>query len=408
MKWISTTFLLALVIFMAPSVFAISDSCEYTGPPAPAKGPVAEEVRVLAMNVWGQKKDSEARCQKRLKTIGENIADSTPPFNIIGLTEVHPDYPYITCDGKVLVNALQKNGEYRGNKARWGHPETKAFFNPDSAASLRLCILGGLLLDSCMLGAAAGTIAGPDGGTSLFATSEFSWSPYKDHVQSYEPKHNLRTAHGFVHSRISVTTDLMIDVYVTHLYSGGELETGRCDQQCRYEGLQMLAEAIHKHSAESGFPVLVMGDFNIGGPNPSPDNDHCLGNLGYGDIMEVLRNPRDLWLEAHPNKKGSTSHFDNAEKSGQLMGGEEERIDYIFVMTDPYFTNSPYELVIKDPEEDEVDPEKINYGVQLVEWTMPEYDGENGEFPVSDHKGIEVTLEIRKRLDWATILAIIN
>ncbi|MBE8232440.1 MAG: hypothetical protein HAW67_01805 [Endozoicomonadaceae bacterium] len=383
--WLTMT-LLSKILYSVPPVFAISDSCEYTGPPAPAKGVMLlDEVNVLAMNVWGQNNDNNFKCEARLKFIGETIAKSEKKYTIIGLTEVHPPYYFVSCNGKKLVDGLRINGGYQGKKVRWGHPETNWKHY--------------------------------DGGTSLFATSEFPWSPYKDHVERYKPKVKGRTAHGFVHSRISITEELKIDVYVTHIYSNGpgRLGTGACDQQCRRNALQKLANAIHKHSAGSGFPVLVMGDFNIGGPNPSSGSDECIRNRGYGDIMEVLRNPRDLWLEAHPNESGATGAFglaENPNKKGKL-GMNGERIDYIFIMTDSYFTNSPYELVIKDS----------NDSVNLVNWTMPSYlyihqnpgNGSRlrttrieGPFPVSDHKGIEVSLEIRERLDWVTIIAIIN
>jgi hypothetical protein len=172
----------------------------------------------------------------------------------------------------------------------------------------------------------------------------------------------------------------MIDVYVTHLYSKGDGHNA-CDQQCRYGQLQQLARGIHERSANSGNPVLVMGDFNIGGPNPTASQ--CNGNPGYGDIMDVLRNPRDIWLEAHPNKSGTTH-----------VGKTPQRIDFMFVLTDPYFTNSTRQLVLRDPA-----------AVRLVDWQMPGYHVPamasgprwiEGPFDVSDHVGIEAMLEVQQ------------
>lgn len=355
---------LASALIAMPSLAsAVSSSCEYTGPPASSRGSVAGQVRVMTMNVYGQNDDSELRCQARLKFIGEKLANQRPLFDVIGLTEVHPDYPGYTCDGEKLVKGLRSTGEYGKNQARWGHPETPYYPN--------------------------------DGGTSIFATSEFDWKPYRDHVERYSPEYKTRTAHGFVFARIpivreivkpdgSVATDRragMVDVYVTHLYSKGDGSTA-CDQQCRYGQLQQLARGIHERSANSGNPVLVMGDFNIGGPNPTAGQ--CNGNPGYGDIMEVLRNPRDVWLEAHPNKSGTTH-----------VGKTRQRIDYIFVLTDPYFTNSTRQLVLRNPEQ-----------VRLIDWEMPGYHAPptnfssggprwiEGPFDVSDHIGIEATFEV--------------
>ncbi len=312
---------------------------------------------MLAMNVWGQNDDSETKCQARLRYIGERLANETPLFDVIGLTEVHPDYAFVTCDGEKLVDGLRVNGQYTGKKARWGHPETRALHY--------------------------------DGGTSLFSTSEFDWTPYKEHVERYSPKYQTRTAHGFVFGRIPIVRAIagrdggvaqdhragMVDVYVTHLYSKGDGSTA-CNQECRYQQLQQLAQGIHRRSATSGNPVLVMGDFNIGGPNPTADS--CAGNTGYGDIMELLRNPRDLWLEAHPGRTGTT------------LTGSPQRIDYIFLLTDPYFTNSSRELVLSSAND-----------VKLIDWHLPGYSlGEvwrPGPFAVSDHYGIEATLEVQQR-----------
>ena len=319
----------------------------------------------MTMNVFGQNDDSELQCEARLKFIGERLAIQRPLFDIIGLTEVHPDYVGVSCDRKKLVKGLRKNGEYKSGKARWGHPET-SFYEYD-------------------------------GGTSIFATSEFDWEPYGDHVERYSPKYKTRTAHGFVFARVPIVRETeradgrvakdrragMIDVYVTHLYSKGS-GSNACDQECRYKQLQQLARGIHERSANSGNPVLVMGDFNIGGPNPTADR--CNGNPGYGDIMEVLRNPRDIWLEAHPNESGTTH-----------VGKTEQRIDFMFVLTDPYFTNSTRQLVLRRPEQ-----------VRLIDWQMPGFNvppvGFNsngprwieGPFDVSDHIGIEAMFEVHE------------
>lgn len=362
------TFVIVLAtafIAVSPVAFAISDSCEYTGPPSPPRGAMVGEVRVMTMNVWGQNDDSETKCEARLKYIGKKLANQRPLFDIIGLTEVHPDYVGLTCDGEKLVDGLRVNGQYKKGKARWGHPETSALYY--------------------------------DGGTSIFSTSEFDWKPYKDHVERYRPYHRTRTAHGFTFARIPLireSTDAnggrvkdhragMVDVYVTHLYSKGGGST-KCDQQCRYDQLQQLARGIHERSANSGNPVLVMGDFNIGGPNPTAES--CEGNPGYGDIMDVLRNPRDIWLEAHPNQRGDTK-----------AGDSHKRIDFIFVLTDRYFTNSTRQLVLSHPR-----------SVRLIDWKMPGYSIANslgpfggptrveGPFAVSDHYGIEATFEVQR------------
>lgn len=349
-----TAFALLIVIYLQ-SVSALSTSCTYTGPPAPVKGEAYTQIRILSMNVQGQKPtfESEQKCETRLTTIGENIANISPSFDIVGLTEVHPDYAVLTCNGKKLVDAIQSRGEYLGNKARWGHPET--------------------------------SFEEYDGGTSLFSRTVFSWSPYERHVHRFTPTLFPRTAHGFIFSRIPLSSGLELDVYVVHIHSTSGIGNTDCNQQCKVNELEQLAEGIHERSANSGNPVLVMGDFNIGGPNPT--QSHCEGNTGYGDIMNLLRHPRDVWLEAHPDLTGST-HGD-------------ERIDFMFLLTDPYFTNSPYELVISDPQ-----------SVRLINWSMPGFrkrgTWHQGPFKVSDHLGLEATFGIQRRLGWGVLLPVLH
>lgn len=317
-----------------------TSDCAYSGPLEPERGSVVvQDIRVLAMNVFGQSSDWDGYCEDRLKRIGEIIADSQPPYNIVGLTEVHPDYPVYTCDGEAIVEGIQKNGEYGPGKHRWGHPEV------DWSS---------------------------DGGIALFSTSKFDWTPYSEHAHKYSFDPWGRLPHGFIFSAIKITDDVSIDVYVTHLHSQNSLSTD-CDRDCRYEELEELAKGIHERSENSGNPVLVMGDFNIGGPSPSPSA--CNGNCGYSDIMDVLRNPRDLWSETNPTLPGGTQGVGVSSAIGQ-------RIDYMFVMSDPYFYDSKYEIFLAGRDEFEV-----------VDWKMD--DGE----PVSDHLGLSATLEIRERVE---------
>ena len=326
---------LQFFVFKAISQCNVQD-CTYIGPQEPCKGAlILDDIRVLAMNVYGQKGDwGDSYCEKRLKKTGEFIADANPLYNIIGLTEVHPDYSKITCDGNALVEGIQKNGEYGSGKHRWGHPETSWLYY--------------------------------DGGLALFSTSQFDWTPYDKHVHKFSFNPISRTTSGFIFAQIVMNDEVTIDLYITHLHSKNSI-IADCSRNCRYQELEELAKGIHERSALSGNPVLVMGDFNIGGPNPDANN--CAGNCGYSDIMSVLRNPRDLWLERSSTTVCGSTH-------------KEERIDYIFVMTDSFFTNSQQEIFLSGRER-----------IQKVAWKMD--DGA----PVSDHLGLSATLEIREKVE---------
>lgn len=317
-----------------------TSDCAYTGPLEPERGLVViGTIRVLAMNVYGQSPDSDGDCEERLRRTGELIANARPPYDIVGLTEVHPNYPISTCDGQALVEGIQMDGEYGQGKHRWGHPEV------DWSS---------------------------DGGLALFSTREFDWSPYSEHAHRFSFDPWGRLPHGFIFSSIKVADDVWIDVYVVHLHSQHSWFTD-CDRDCRYEELEELAKGIRERSANSGNPVIVMGDFNIGGPSPSPSA--CNGNCGYSDIMDVLRNPRDLWRETGSTLPGGTHEVGGSSAIGQ-------RIDYIFVMSDPYFYDSKYEIFLAGRDQ-----------FEIVDWRMD--DGE----PVSDHLGLSATLEIRERVE---------
>lgn len=326
---------LSLIVFKAIADQCSIQDCSYSGPPEPDKGSlILGDIRVLVMNVYGQKNEwGDSYCEERLKRTGEFIADANPPYNIVGLNEVHPDYIKITCDGDALVEGIQKNGEYGSGKHRWGHPETSWKYY--------------------------------DGGLALFSTSQFDWSPYDEHVHKFAYNPKSRTTSGFIYTQINLENNVTIDVYVTHLHSKNGVFSD-CNRNCRYQELEELAKGIHERSQSSGNPVLVMGDFNIGGPNPDANN--CKGNCGYSDIMDVFRHPRDLWLEKVNLPIIGTTH-------------KEQRIDYMFVLTDPYFTSSQSELFLSGRER-----------IQLVEWTMD--DGA----PVSDHLGLSATLEVREKV----------
>ena len=339
---LSAAFCIFIQASLAIAQQCTNQDCAYSGPAAPPMGAlVLPEFPVLFINVYGQKDDwGDADCEARLRRTGEIVADTVPNYVIVGMTEVHPDYARITCDGRAVVEGMQKNGEYGSGKHRWGHPETDW--------------------------------TSYDGGLAIFSTAMFDWEPYDRHAHKYDFDPWFRTPHGFVFAQIMVSPQVTIDVYVTHLHSQSSWPV-ECDRGCRYQELEELAKGIHERSQSSGNPVLVMGDFNIGGPNPSPGV--CDGNCGYSDIMDVLRNPRDLWSETRPQGPGSTHGVDLPTTVG-------ERIDFMFVMTDPFFYDSPFEIFLAGRER-----------VSIMAWEMP--DGT----PVSDHFGLRALLEVREARD---------
>jgi endonuclease/exonuclease/phosphatase family metal-dependent hydrolase len=187
---------------------------------------------------------------------------------------------------------------------------------------------------------------------------------------------------GFIFTRIRISgTPVTLDVYVVHPHSEGE----GCKLPCHESNMSQLAREIRSHSSTSGNPVLVMGDFNIAA---DPE-----GNAAYRTIMTHLRNPRDLWREAHPGRPVHEGY--TKDPCGALTwytcvgdGTSGKRIDYIFVVEDETLTNSKYRVVIERPDD-----------IRVVKWFEL-----RDEYPflrrLSDHFGVEATLEIQQRVDW--------
>ena len=206
-----------------------------------------------------------------------------------------------------------------------------------------------------------------DGGQSIFTLhpiEEFDENEWND---------NRFALQGSTFSRIKLNgTNIRVDFYNVHLLAEGADD---CTPDCRREELQELRQEIIRHSKTSGNPVIVAGDFNIGGP-PS-----CEGNDRYTDIMEILENPRDLWLEAHPNLNGFT---EDCQSNTVLREVDpcvnSDRVDFMFLVESPNLTNSRYAVVLRDAND-----------MQIAAFTRS-----NGKH-VSDHFGIEATLDIRER-----------
>ncbi len=381
-------------------------NCVYESPPLQPLGMLEETFKVLNMNVYGQHVEggdivtpfNDSYCQKRLRQIGANIRSENPPYDIVGLQEWHPDTS-VTCNGAVLKNRIDDrfaeqpvDGYYAApsgfewSNFHWGHPYA------DNQK---------------------------DGGLGIISETPFLWQVYDEddyddtvvnteNIQQFNPRFHgrirARTAHGFAFSRIYLRyPDIAVDVYVVHVNSTGGLAGGKCNRLCKRGMLEQLREGIHSRSQNSGFPVLVMGDFNIGGPNLNI----CNGNPGYSDIMRNLGYPKDLWLEAHPDVDGVTvgwpiytrSSGDFAPVSLISDPSKEARIDFMFVPHDPYLVSSRFEITLTRPDY-----------LKLIKWTRPDgREWPNGyQPPVSDHYGIEATLAVRQRLGWAAVLAAIG
>lgn len=333
------------------------------------RGKLRARLRILTHNVYGL---GEAWCTFRAREFGWRVAEAQPAYDIVALQEYYntPDLDFSTCDAGPLRNAIWSTGRYRNSNNYYRHyPEVSRK---------------------------------PDGGISIFTLHPIR--KFNDWRWKNDRQGGLKAAEGFIFARIEIPfTGVTLDTYIVHLNSGPDCAgTRRPDGTClppwgdngerRRGQLRQLREQIVKHSRTSRNPVLILGDFNIGGP-PSGR-----GNPGYEDIVAILKKPDDLWMSARPRENGYT--FDCLANNTASDCDYQNRIDYIFVATDRTLTNSPY-LVRVAKKFDigvvrwRVTPSRLSRAERQV---VERFGGfRNGPPNVADHFGLEAVIEIRDR-----------
>jgi endonuclease/exonuclease/phosphatase family metal-dependent hydrolase len=314
------------------------------------RGHLRKRLRVLTHNVYGL--DGNL-CQTRAREFGWRVAHAQPAYDIVGLQEYYnaPDFDYATCDRGPLSDSIWSTGRYRNPDNYYRHfPEVDNGF---------------------------------DGGVGIFTLHPIvKFGDWEWRNDAQPPK----AAEGFIFARIRLSSDLNLDTYVVHLNSNAGDPSGIANARRKLQ-LQQLRDKITELSRGSGNPVIVMGDFNIGGA-PSYN-----GNGGRDDIERMLRLANDLWADAWPNSDGWT--YDCA--GNRLASGcsdRGERIDYIFVPTDPALTSSRYVVTVATRADVKVVRWRtVNARLSAIERNII---GAN-PLPVSDHWGLEAVIEIRDR-----------
>jgi endonuclease/exonuclease/phosphatase family metal-dependent hydrolase len=318
------------------------------------RGHLRAKLRLLTHNVYGLQ---GSWCEIRAKEFGRIVANAAPAFDIVGVQEYYntPDADWSTCDAGPLSKSIWSTGRYRNSDNYYR-------FYPEVDWK-------------------------PDGGVGIFTLHPIK--KFDDWRWSNDSQGGLKAAEGFIFARIEIPhTGVTVDTYVVHLNSGGDNRARRRGQ------LEQLAAKIAENSRTSGNPVVVMGDFNIGGP-PS-----FQGNPGYDDIVSILRNPQDLWLSSRPREDGFTYDCSLNNVAAASDCDYRNRIDYIFAVTDPALTNSPYLITVAKQSSVnvarwKVDPDKLSAADKAL---VDRFGGfRNGPPNVSDHFGLEATIEIRDR-----------
>lgn len=364
-------------------------------PGAPGVRGEAVTLRLLTHNVFGK---HERSCANRAAGFGYTVAHAAPAYDVVAVQEYYniTDANQFTCDSGWLSDAIWCTGRYTQSQNYWR-------FNPEAEVF---------------------PLSEFDGGQGIFTLG--SICDFHEWEFSYQQAGALQ---GVVLSRIAIPgTTITLDVYNVHIHARFADD---CDRCCRKQELEELAALIAQYSRSSGNPVIVMGDFNTGGP-PS-----CCGNAGYDDIMAALGSPRDLWLEANtctgsptmlcgnvadcsdetescnrnrcntpnvsencweiwPDPNSCASHLSclnpppafncpHPQWAGYSdddclndLTDQQARIDFIFVLEAPGLSSSAFdvELVSSD----------------VVNWTVANTDGTMQH--VSDHFGVEATIQV--------------
>ena len=306
---------------------------------SPSQGELVATVRVLVYNVYGRK---EKDCAERYEALAAEVLAASPPYDIVALQEHWkvPLDPWFTCDAAVMTRALEADGRYAGKGRSIRHL-------PSSGGAFEVA-----------------------GGNSVFTRHRIVAS----HEDSFDNGRRIPLS-GFALARVELSAGVELDLWDVHL----EAASDGCDQPCRKKQAADVAAAVERFSGSpgeerSGNPVLVVGDFNVGGPLSVSEKPPYAGNAGYDDVLVALRRPRDLWLEGG---SGDGFTYDCANNPTQTCKGRE-RIDYMFLPEDPALLAPTAPLVL------------VPKTASVVRWKTPK--GRD----VSDHYGLDATLELRR------------
>lgn len=306
----------------------------------PPQGELVKTIRVLTHNIYGRHEDD---CEARHRAIADHVLKANPPYDIVAFQE-HWSVPHdhwVSCDPGALTKAMEADGRYKGA----GH---SVQHKPATDDVLQVA-----------------------GGDSVFTLHKI----VDQHDGKWVNGKELPLS-GYVLAKIEVAPGVTIDFWDSHL----EAMADGCDGDCRWEQATDLGGILEIMSGvadkgETPSPVLVVGDFNTGGPMTRGQKPPYAGNAGYDNVMDALRNPRDLWLELGTGRGYTIDcQLNSIEKCDDL-----ERIDYMLLPEDRHILNPATEYVL------------VPKSISVVRWTTPDNK------PVSDHYGLDATFEVRRR-----------
>lgn len=341
---------MAWVMTLAWAMSLAAPTLAHAGTGALASAPDTITIRVLHLNIFGRR---ENNCVERFREIARRIITANPPYDIISLNEDWDisDDPHFSCGASALWQQLDKVRSFR-NTATIVH-------------SLRHQPRAQDFLEA-------------GGGNSLLTPHRI----IDAHANRYVNSGNIPIS-GYLLSRVELRPGVELDVWTTHL----EARSDDCDRDCRAEQLSDFGmvsstlSGVPDDGRTSTNPVLILGDFNIGGPMRMGSKSYA-GNPGYEDIVESLKSPRDLWLETHAfgDPWFGSGYTLDCKLNGLLASDPDcdyrDRIDYMFVPTHKDYGKPTYRIKAKS--------------VNVTRWKT------QSGLDVSDHFGLDATLELSK------------
>lgn len=303
-------------------------------------------LRILNLNIYGK---NEKSCKERFRAIVEHIKNAKPAYDIVSFNEHYNPLVklWMSCDGAYLTKLMKQIPDYAGKDKSNLHKPKARFYQIEGANSVFM----------------------------RYPIVTSSWERFQHHRKSI--------ANGFMLNRIQVSDDLQVDVWTTHLESKGP---DGCSDQSRLSQAKNLSDAIMDKGRNN--PTIIMGDFNIGGPfNYAHRDAHALdaetfpypGNGGYEQVIQLLGEARDLWIEANPNFKSGGYTYDcwYNKTIANPACRTRMRIDYILLPTTAQFQSQQHDIVVEDS--------------KIVKWKTPT------GLDVSDHYGVESTILIKPK-----------
>ncbi len=192
---------------------------------------------------------------------GLRLRNSVPAFDIVGLNEYIDntnvlvedfDTTILGCDGGHLKESL-----YDRDSIHYGK-------YPNTSSHRRYHYPIGEFYEWDCWYLACYPAPELDGNVGISTHASYPIVAFHEHEWLTEIDYSRRRVHGFIFAHVQLCSSpaLFVAVYVAHIYAHSD----GCDRACRRAALVQMRDKMKEYSGATPWPVIVMGDFNIGDP----------------------------------------------------------------------------------------------------------------------------------------------